>query len=74
MTSAKYEANKRRKIQRIWVNNTSEADILNVILNLRAKSHRYNRYDQVLQLDNIFNADFFQILCCKLLAIPECAK
>ena len=62
MTSAKYEANKRRKIQRIWVNNTSEADILNVILNLRAKSHRYNRYDQVLQLDNIFNADFFQIL------------
>ena len=62
MTSAKYEANKRKNIQRIWVNNTSEADILNVILNLRAKSHRYNRYDQVLQLDNIFNADFFQIL------------
>ena len=43
MTSAKYEANKRKNIQRIWVNNTSEADILNVILNLRAKSHRYNR-------------------------------
>ena len=62
MTSAKYEANKRRKIQRIWVNNTSEVNILNVILNLRAKSHRYNRYGQFLQLDDIFIADFFQIL------------
>ena len=62
MTSAKYEANKRRHIQRIWVNNTSEVDILNVILNLRAKCHRYNRYDQFLQLDDIFIADFFQIL------------
>ena len=61
MTSAKYEANKRRKIQRIWVNNTSEADILNVILNLRAKSHCHNRYDQFLQLDDIFIAEFFQI-------------
>ena len=58
MTSAKYEANKRRKIQRIWVNNTSEVDILN----LRAKSHRYSRYDQFLQLDDLFIADFFQIL------------
>ena len=62
MISAKYEANKRRKIQRIWVNNTSEVDILNVILNLRAKSHRYKRYNQFLQLDDTFIAKFFQIL------------